>query len=118
MDKKRQRDLSLEKYEISPFAYREMIYFCLQYDEKKGKITHQQQGKYSHALIMRYMKDIELIENTAHEICMDDSSYKNILDNVCYQIPYEKLNTYCGRRQFYDLRIKFFVNLYKARQAM
>ena len=119
MKKNRSRDTSLEEFGISNLAYRELIYFCLQYDEKKRKTTQKQLCEYTYQQIAIYRQDIRLIEDTAKEISQNDITlYDNLIKNVCYQIPYEQLDTYCGRRQFYEARKVFFVNLYAKRQKV
>ena len=58
----------------------------------------------------RYSRNIELIEKTASEV--DPVIGKYIIKNVAGNIPYEYLgHVPCGRRQFYELRRKFFFKL-------
>lgn len=119
------RDLKLDEYGISKLAYRELINFCLQYDEKKKKIkdlhdpyrspkiTGMPNGnRISNPVEQAAIKaeqlsrDIELIHNTAQEA--DGEIVDAILKNVTQGIQYDYLEVPCGRRQFYEKRQKFF----------
>ena len=125
-----QKDLNLEKYKISKYRYRELKYFCLQYDEKKqrlaalrglGAVTYSSEphgsgisdptaAKAERA--QQIVQDIELIEHTAMEV--DSANYGSLLANVTSDnLPYEYLSPACGRRQFYEDRRKFFYLLDK-----
>ena len=55
--------------------------------------------------------DIEMIEQAAKEA--DEFLSGKIIDNVCFQIPFEHMDLPCGRRQFYYKRKLFFVKLYR-----
>lgn len=117
-------DLKLDEYEISKYAYRELLYYCLQYPEKKrqlkncyGLSSHGFQGAPSSGglsdptavMAMRAIKvseSCELIEQTA--IAVDPVLYPYIIKNVTTETEYRYLNVPCGRRQFYTLRRKFF----------
>lgn len=121
-------DLNLDKYGISCLAYRELKYFCLQYEEKKSAINSvlcckgvsydkstisggvSDPTSYAAQKLMKYTEDIELIENTAKET--SEELYKYILTNVTHNTPYEYMAVPCGRRQFYELRHKFFYLLF------
>lgn len=126
----KQKDLNLDKYKISKYRYRELKYFCLQYDEKKqrlaalrglGAVTYSSEphgsgisdptaakAERAHQLA----RDVELIEQTAMEV--DSVNYRSLLANVtAATMPYEYLSPACGRRQFYEDRRKFFYLLDK-----
>lgn len=124
------RDIKLDEYGISKYAYRELLNFCLQYDEKKQQLTairdlnavayngtphgssisNPTQDKAERAA--RLSNDIKLIEQTAIET--DSGIYQDIISNVTnINMTYEVLNPPCGRRQFYTLRRKFFFILNK-----
>lgn len=94
----KERDVSLSAYGISKYKYRELKNFCLQYREKqRQKGSRAKQAE----------EDICLIEQTAAETSASLCSY--IIANVADGIPYENMNNPpCGRRQFYELRRKFF----------
>lgn len=123
-----QKDLNLEKYEISKYRYRELKNFCLQYDEKKqrlaalrglGAVTYSNEahsGEFSNPTASKaeraqqLAKDIELIEQTAYEV--GKTHFKTILLNITScAMPYEKLQANCGKRQFYEMRRMFFISL-------
>lgn len=126
----KQKDLNLEKYKISKYRYRELKYFCLQYDEKKqrlaalrglGAVTYSSEPHGSGISdptaakaerVQQLANDIELIEQTVMEV--DAANYDSLLANVtATSLPYEYLSPACGRRQFYENRRKFFFLLDK-----
>lgn len=125
-----QKDLNLEKYEISKYRYRELKNFCLQYNEKKQQLTalrglgaviyndephgsgisNPTAAKAERA--QQLARDIDLIEQTVMEV--DSVNYDSLLANVtATNLPYEYLSPACGRRQFYEGRRKFFYLLDK-----
>ncbi len=125
-----QKDLNLEKYEISKYRYRELKNFCLQYNEKKQQlaalrglgaviynnephgsgISNPTAAKAERA--QQLARDIDLIEQTVMEV--DSVNYDSLLANVtATNLPYEYLSPACGRRQFYQNRRKFFFLLDK-----
>lgn len=125
-----QKDLNLEKYKISKYRYRELKYFCLQYDEKKQRlaalrglaaVTYSSEPRGSGISdptaakaerVQQLVQDIGLIEQTAMEV--DSTNYDSLLANVTsVNLPYEYLSPACGRRQFYESRRKFFFLLDK-----
>lgn len=126
----KQKDLNLEKYKISKYRYRELKYFCLQYDEKKqrlaalrglGAVTYSSEPHGSEISdptaakaerVQQLARDVELIEQTVMEV--DCVNYDSLLANVtAMNLPYEYLSPACGRRQFYEDRRKFFYLLDK-----
>lgn len=126
----KQKDLNLEKYKISKYRYRELKYFCLQYDEKKqrlaalrglGAVTYSNEPHGSGISdptatkaerVQQLVQDIKMIEQTALEV--DSVNYRSLLANVTSaNLPYEYLSPACGRRQFYEDRRKFFYLLDK-----
>lgn len=118
------RDIKLDEYNISNYAYRELRYFCLQYPEKKRQLkdcyllsSHGYKGAPSTGGLsdptqaqamkaIRLAEDCELIEQTA--IAVDSALYLYIIKSVTTETEYRALNVPCGRRQFYELRRKFF----------
>lgn len=120
----KKRDLSLNKYNISKNRYRELLYFCRQYREKKiqlasmcfissPKLNGMPSGGAAGDPTMHraldnaaLQRDIELIETAAKEAGGNLSEY--IITNVCDEIPYRHLNVPCGINQFYTLRRHFF----------
>lgn len=130
-----QKDLNLEKYEISKYRYRELKNFCLQYDEKKqrlaalrglGSVTYSNEPHDSGTSdptaakaerAQQLAQDIELIEQTAMKV--DSVNYHSLLANVTNaNMPYEYLSPACGRRQFYDNRRRFFLLLDKKKTKL
>lgn len=124
-----ERDLRLDKYAISKYAYRELKYFCLQYPEKKAELARLHNSQYllhpidydgmphgstsGNPTVMAgeraaYLSsECELIEQTALET--DAGIYPWILLSATQGIPFEELGRVpCGRRQFYEKRRKFF----------
>lgn len=120
----RKRDVSLDGYGISKMRYRELKYFCLQYPEKKQKLSRllgigavvndgmPKGNKTSDPTATTAIKiaeledDIETIEQTALEAA--PGMHEQLIKNVTEDIPYEYMDVPCGRRQFYTYRRKFF----------
>jgi hypothetical protein len=128
------RDLKLDDYNISKFAYRELSNFCLQYPEKKRKIADlhnplkcQQYSDMPHGIgvgeptaqaaerAAELSKDCELIEQAA--IATDSTMYQYILLSVTEDIPYRYLkalkNIPCYEKGFIKMRRQFFYLLAK-----
>lgn len=124
-----ERDLKLDKYSISKYAYRELKYFCLQYPEKKAELARLHNSQYllrptaydgmphgsgtgnptvmAAERALRLSAECELVEQTAIET--DAGIYAQLLYSVTNGIPFEELGRVpCGRRQFYEQRRKFF----------
>lgn len=102
-----QRDLQLDKYKISKNRYRELKYFCLQYEEKKKALSVFRERKDLNCQeALKLQKDIEMIERTAIEA--DSSIYKQIIKNVTQGIQPEHMPMPCGRKYFYKIRSRFF----------
>lgn len=120
----RNRPLSLDEYGISTNRYRELLYFCRQYGEKRKElatargldavasdgmphgnaISDPTARKADEALKLR--EDIALIEDTARDV--DPVNWTALLRNVTECTQYEYMQVYSGRRQFYEARRKFF----------
>ena len=127
------RDLKLDKYNISKFAYRELYNFCLQYDEKKSKLS----GLYGLSitpisgmphgstvgtptenkalLAARISADCELIEQSA--LAVGGMCYPWLLDGVTIEgCSYDVMNQeeYCrgiipiGKNKYYTMRRQFY----------
>lgn len=126
--KKRLRDMTWEDYGISKYRYRELKAFCLQYPEKKEKLSY---GLTAHGpsfgsagRIGRptenqaisnspYAKDCLMIENTAAEASGEIAPW--ILASVTEDLSYEELELHpeLGRvpvckKDFYGIRRKFY----------
>ncbi len=120
----RQRNIKLDDYGISPNRYRELLYFCRQYGEKRRQLASARDldavandglphgngvsdptaRKADVALKLR--DDIALIEDTARDV--DPVNWTALLRNVTECTQYEYMQVYSGRRQFYEARRKFF----------
>lgn len=102
------KDLSLGKYGISQDRYRELKYFCLQYDKWKQEQT-------SPETVIRDLaiKKLALIEQTAIETASE--LYPYILQSVTQDIPYEYLDAPCEKRKFNDIKKRFFICLSEKR---
>lgn len=126
------KDLALKKYNISKERYRELKYFCLQYDEWKKQLslcaslqaqqlTGMPGGKNkisnptADAAVKRseLMEKCALVEQTAIEA--GAALYQYLLKNVTQGTPYEYMNVPCGRRLFYEARRRFFFFLSQKR---
>jgi len=96
-------------YGISRERYLELKYFCLQYSNKKKEILDfEWQGKniLDTGKRDKLEKEIELIEDCAKIVGVEIMEY--ILKSVTKDISYEVLFVPCGRRQFYEIKRKFF----------
>ncbi|MGE4215405.1 MAG: hypothetical protein AB7E42_11615 [Anaerotignaceae bacterium] len=118
------KDLILDAYNISKFRYRELLNFCMQYEEKKNRIKEFCEIsaiKYSGMpkgneisdptaekadMLIGLKADIELIEQTAIEA--DAEVYKQLLENITKGISYLHLDVPYSRASFYRRRKKFF----------
>ena len=129
------RDIKLDKYKISKFAYRELSNFCLQYPEKIKKLKDlrnplkaQQYSDMPHGSgvgdptmesatrAAQLSKDTELIEQTAIET--DSGIYQYIVlavtePGINYEILKSLKDIPCGREYFYLRRRLFFYLLAK-----
>ncbi len=125
-----ERDLKLDEYGISKYAYEELKAFCLQYPEKKRKIgdLHNPLRAMNYdgmphgsgvgeptaraaelAAILSH--DCEMIEQAAIEA--DSAIYQEILKNVTrHGVGYWQLRCVdeipCSKKYFYKQRRKFF----------
>lgn len=88
------------KSEMSKERYKELEYFCLQYnDKKKIKDMNTPSGR-------KAKMDIYIIESVAATVYPEIKNY--IIESVSTGKTWEQLNPPCGRRQFYNARKKFF----------
>ena len=120
-------------YEISGWRYKELLALCRQYDElrrkrndcydlgapvlsdlpRSGAKTSVVERKAEQA--QKYAAKIDRIEKAARQASEGVADlYKCLLKNVSGGIPYEHLNCPCGRRQFYEMRRRFFFILDKS----
>lgn len=121
----KRKDLSLGKYDISKARYRELKYFCMQYDEKKSIIDYgikaatndgMPHGSFNTSSPVEKQamenelakKDVLLIEDTINKTVQGEHMRKCLLAAVTTGTTYEYMDVPCGRRQFYELRRRFF----------
>lgn len=117
-------NLKLDKYNISNAMYRELLYFCRQYDDKKQRAAHARRvcavsidglphgtgvgdptaSRAAHA--ERLQRDVDLIDRTAQEAAGTLAPY--LLRNVTRGIPYNCLGAPCGKNMFWNMRKRFF----------
>lgn len=126
---KKLRDMTWDDYGISRHRYAELKAFCLQYDEKKSKISRgigamnydgMPKGNFKTNPLedkairnVTYQKDCEMIEQAAIAASTDISQYiiKSVTNDLPYQyIEYdEKLGRIpVGKTDFYALRRLFY----------
>lgn len=122
------RDLKLEKYNISRSRYRELYYFCLQYDERKRKMEElryssppqndgmPKSGGISNPTerigmkIARLAMENKIMEQAAIETSPDLCYW--ILEAAKYDLKFDFLHLRegmpCGKNEFQKLRHKFY----------
>lgn len=127
--KKRLRDMTWDDYGISRNRYKELEAFCLQYEEKKSKISRginavvndgMPKGNYKQNTLesnairnAMFQKDCEMIEQAAVAAAPDIYSYiiKSVTNGLSYQfVEYdEKLGRIpVGVNEFYGCRRLFY----------
>lgn len=127
--KKRLRDMTWDDYGISRNRYKELEAFCLQYEEKKSKISRginavandgMPKGNYKHNALetnairnVIFQKDCEMIEQAAIAASAEIYPYiiKSVTNDLSYpfieydealgRIPIGKTEFYATRRLFY-----------------
>lgn len=118
------RDLKLDQYGISKERYRELYYFCLQYQDflKEKQSCYSLDGNPINGMprgnnksdptgssaekAYKLGKNIDLIEQTVIEAC--GRLYPWMLKFVTEEIAFMDLNPPCGKQEFYDERRKFY----------
>ena len=125
------RKINMKSFNISDYAYKELEYFCMQYEEKKRELHkgyglnaivndglpkgnlpgNPVEGQAIRNAVLQ--ADVDLIEHTAMEAGAD--VYQWLIKNVTEGVPYEWLNVPSGRRQFYETRRYFFFLLAQKR---
>lgn len=121
---RKDRDLKLQDYNISPNRYRELKYFCKQYREKQSQLRsitelsspgfggggggNKISDRTGNTALKRLglEKELEIIEQSAMEAGSEFYSY--ILSNVVDGIRYEYLDAPMSRRAFFRMKLKFF----------
>lgn len=134
------RDLKLNEYGISKFAYRELSDFCLQYPEKKKKLSDlrnplkaQQYSDMPHGSgvgnptlesamkAAQLSRDTELVEQTALEADAGICQYIILAvtePGISYEILKALKDIPCGKNYFYKRRRRFFYLLAKKREII
>lgn len=124
----KRRDLVLDKYNISRSRYRELYYFCLQYDERRRdieKLQHQtppkadgmpRGGGISNPTervgikIAQLAMENKIMEQAAIEASPDLCFW--LLEAAKYDLKYDFLHLRegmpCGKNEFQKLRHKFY----------
>lgn len=123
----KKRELVLTKYGISNARQRELRAFCEQLPEWKQFLAEHKNtvesnryrdvpektmgaisDKTADLAVKRanLQEKIRLIEATARET--DPKLWKYIIDSVCYDIPFYKLNVPISQNAFYDRRRYFY----------
>lgn len=129
------RTLNENKYNISKHRFKELYYFCLQYDEWKDElkyktdnlksqelsstpISHSNTSTVENLAIRRQQLEskCKLIEQTAMET--DSELYQYIIkavtnEYVTYKYLQTIMNIPCSRNTYYDRRRKFYYLLSK-----
>lgn len=115
----KRKDIKLAELGVSRKKYRELQYFCLQYEEKKEAALSGFERKGEHRARVqeekreRFRKEVELIEQTAIEANPEIYSY--LLQSVTQGIGYEYMDVPMSKGRFYDYRKLFFVLLAEKR---
>lgn len=125
----RERPLSLEAYGISHERYKELQYFCRRYAQMRKELAASREldaissdgmphgnGKsdptaHKADKAIKLSENIRMIEDSAREA--DPLNWGALLKNVTEGTRYEYQVIYCGRRQFYERRQKFYCILDK-----
>lgn len=125
----KRRDLKLDKYNISAARYRELLYFCLQYDDRRQRIDDLREPQRSPqdgqphgssvsdptakngSIAAVLSRENEIIEQSAIEAGGGDL-YRWLLEAVTNNYSYNFMrmteNMPCGRNEFNEIRHKFF----------
>ena len=134
----KRRDLNLEKYNISKDRFRELYYFCLQYDDRKTQLNSlyglhatAQDGQphgsgisdptaRDGAIAAVLSRDNEIMEQSALEASGD--LYQWILEAVKYDLKFEYLRMSrgmpCSYNEFKQARRKFYYVLDKKKSQI
>lgn len=125
------KDLKLDKYDISPYAYRELHNFCLQYPEKKRRLRDLESlsggglqggdptaGRATRAAALA--ADIALIEKTARQAAGEDAPY--LMEAVTEDAPWHYLRMRkglpLGEKSFNGIRRQFYYLLAKEKRIV
>lgn len=100
----------MKKTRLQWMSETELKWFCWQYNDKLRYIKQNPNSKRA----AEYLHDISRIETALHNVTTD-ATYKPLKKHITNRnMPYERLGTVpMGRRQFYDMRRRFFEELVK-----
>lgn len=138
MEKKRIREMTWDDYGISRHRYEELKAFCLQYEEKKSKISYgitsgrndgmpksnyrENQLEGNAIRNMLYRKDCEMIEQAA--VAASPEIYRYIIKSVTNGLPYQFVEydevlgkIPIGKTDFYGYRRLFYYYLDKLKSG-
>lgn len=104
----------MKKSRLQWMSETELKWFCRQYNDKLKYIKqYPNDAKTSY-----YLRDINMIETALH-IVTDEATYEPLKKHITNEnMPYERLGAVpMGRRQFYNMRSKFFEILRRLRYA-
>lgn len=119
-----QRNLNLLDYDISENKYKELKYFCLQYQEKKEKLEELceiSSIKYDNIAKTKNCtsivenisnkklsleNDISIIEKAA--FMADEDLYEYLIKNITCGVKYQYLDIPISRAAFYRKKKEFF----------
>lgn len=125
------RKNAMKKYNISPYRYMELYYYCLQYQEWKDELLYNTSNikaidtsdgstsGYAKSDVIEKLairrKELEdkcdLIESSAREADKDIQEYiiKSVTnEGITYNYLKTIMNIPCGERQWYEIRRKFY----------
>lgn len=102
----------MEKTRLQRMSDTEMKWFCLQYNDKLRYAKRYPDTELSR----KYIQDINMIETALH-IVTNVGTYEPLKKHITNKnMPYERLGAVpMGRRQFYNMRSKFFDTLQRIR---
>ena len=94
-----------KSYEISKNEYRELKYFCLRYGEMSQTIEKNEKNteKYWNALT-----SVMIIHDALNSAAENETIRAYLRRSVTENVRFDRLDVPMGRRQFYELRRKFF----------
>jgi len=116
--------------ELNKFKRKELLYFCLQYNDWINQIKDIEYGitaakidgmpknknisKPTEELAIKkteLLQKCNIVEQSAKEA--NPEIYKELLKNVTQNIPYERLDVSYSRRQFYRIKNEFLCILFE-----
>lgn len=124
------REWTPKVYELSRDRVRELKCFCQQYRGKRARISAMRDGgggtmdgqphgkggisrpteqRAIYAAESKDARDVQMIEDAAREAADGSTAmYNCLIANVCDSVLPEHMQVPSGRRQFYEMRRRFF----------